>query len=104
MIVVPFVSAVPLTPLFVRSSLLHEGAGPVAEHLNLYITGEWRPALDGARRELRCPADGQLVATAAEASTEDTARRDRGRARSLRQGRADGRNASGRTCCGAPPI
>ena len=47
-------------------------AVPVAEHLNLYIAGEWRPALDGARREIRCPADGQLVATAAEASTEDT--------------------------------
>ena len=44
----------------------------MAEHLNLYIAGEWRPALDGARREIRCPADGQLVATAAEASTEDT--------------------------------
>jgi len=44
----------------------------LAEHLNLYIAGEWRPALDGARREIRCPADGQLVATAAEASTEDT--------------------------------
>ena len=34
----------------------------MAEHLNLYIAGEWRPALDGARREIRCPADGQLVA------------------------------------------
>ena len=44
----------------------------MAEHLNLYIAGEWRPALDGARREIRCPADGQLVAQAAEASTEDT--------------------------------
>ena len=44
----------------------------MAEHLNLYIAGEWRPALDGARREIRCHADGQLVAQAAEASTEDT--------------------------------
>ena len=44
----------------------------MAEHLNLYIAGEWRPALDGARREIRCPADGQLVAQAAEASAEDT--------------------------------
>ena len=43
----------------------------MAEHLNLYITGGWRPAGDGARRELRCPADGRLVATAAEGSTED---------------------------------
>src|SRR5690242_2586246 len=38
----------------------------------MFIAGEWRPALDGARREIRCPADGQLVAQAAEASTEDT--------------------------------
>jgi betaine-aldehyde dehydrogenase len=44
----------------------------VAEQLNLYIAGEWRPSLDGARREIRCPADSQLVATAAEASSEDT--------------------------------
>jgi betaine-aldehyde dehydrogenase len=41
----------------------------LAEHLNLYVGGDWRPALDGARREIRCPADGQLVAIAAEAST-----------------------------------
>src|SRR5689334_5478397 len=38
----------------------------------MFIAGEWRPALDGARREIRCPADGQLVAQAAEASAEDT--------------------------------
>ena len=44
----------------------------MAEQLNLYIAGEWRPSLDGARREIRCPADGQLVTTAAEASSEDT--------------------------------
>ncbi|BBY22196.1 aldehyde dehydrogenase family protein [Mycobacterium stomatepiae] len=44
----------------------------MAEHLNLYIAGEWRPAGDGARREIRCPADSQLVATAAEASAADT--------------------------------
>ena len=44
----------------------------MAEHLNLYIAGEWRPARDGARREIRCPADGQLVAQAAEATAEDT--------------------------------
>jgi betaine-aldehyde dehydrogenase len=43
----------------------------VAEHLNLYIAGEWRPAHGDARREIRCPADGQLVAQAAEATTED---------------------------------
>src|SRR3954468_23761868 len=38
----------------------------------MFIAGEWGPALDGARREIRCPADGQLVAQAAEASGEDT--------------------------------
>ena len=42
----------------------------MAEHLNLCITDGWRPPGDGARRELRCPADGRLVATAAEGSTE----------------------------------
>src|SRR5256885_16934390 len=38
----------------------------------MFMAGEWRPALVGARREIRCPADGQLVAKAAEASAEDT--------------------------------
>ena len=43
----------------------------MAEHLNLYIMGRWRPAGKGARHELRCPADGRLVAMGAEGSTED---------------------------------
>jgi hypothetical protein len=38
----------------------------VAEHLNLHVSGKWRAALDGSRREIRCPADGQLLATAAD--------------------------------------
>jgi betaine-aldehyde dehydrogenase len=42
------------------------------EHSNLYIAGHWRPAGDGARREIRCPADGQLVTAAAEATAQDT--------------------------------
>jgi betaine-aldehyde dehydrogenase len=43
----------------------------VAEYLNLYIVGGWRPAGKGAPREFRCPADGRLVAMGAEGSTAD---------------------------------
>ena len=43
----------------------------------LYIDGTWRPAADGGTREIRCPADGQLVATVAEG----TRGRHRGRDR-----------------------
>jgi betaine-aldehyde dehydrogenase len=39
----------------------------------LYIGGEWRGPVGGGRREIRCPADGSLVATVAEAGAEDTA-------------------------------
>ena len=39
----------------------------------LYIGGAWREAADGGRREIRCPADGSLVATVAEATAADTA-------------------------------
>ena len=38
----------------------------------LYIGGEWREPVGGGRREIRCPADGSLVATVAEATAEDT--------------------------------
>ncbi|HWM06227.1 MAG TPA: aldehyde dehydrogenase family protein [Actinophytocola sp.] len=38
----------------------------------LYIGGEWRDSADGGRREIRCPADGSLVATVAEATAADT--------------------------------
>jgi betaine-aldehyde dehydrogenase len=38
----------------------------------LYIGGEWQGAVDGGRREIRCPADGSLVATVAEATAADT--------------------------------
>jgi betaine-aldehyde dehydrogenase len=38
----------------------------------LYIGGAWREAADGGRREIRCPADGSLVATVAEATAADT--------------------------------
>jgi betaine-aldehyde dehydrogenase len=37
----------------------------------LYIDGAWRAAADGGTREVRCPADGQLVATVAEGTAAD---------------------------------
>ena len=39
----------------------------------LYIDGRWISARDGGRREIRCPADGTLVAEIDEAGPEDTA-------------------------------
>lgn len=39
---------------------------------DLYVDGEWRSALAGDRREIRCPADGTLVAEVDEATAEDT--------------------------------
>ena len=38
----------------------------------LYIGGAWRPAMEGGRRVIRCPADGQFVADVAEGSAADT--------------------------------
>ena len=43
---------------------------PVAE---LYVDGQWVAARGGGRREIRCPADGSLVAEVDEAGAEDTA-------------------------------
>jgi betaine-aldehyde dehydrogenase len=37
----------------------------------LFIGGRWRDASDGAVREIRCPADGSLVATVAEGTAAD---------------------------------
>ncbi len=37
----------------------------------LFIGGVWRPASDAGVREIRCPADGALVATVAEATADD---------------------------------
>ena len=34
---------------------------------DLLIGGEWREPAAGGQREIRCPADGRLVATVAEA-------------------------------------
>ncbi|GAA3895108.1 aldehyde dehydrogenase family protein [Streptomyces gulbargensis] len=39
----------------------------------LFIGGAWRSALDGRTREIRCPADGSLVAVVDEAGGKDTA-------------------------------
>jgi betaine-aldehyde dehydrogenase len=38
----------------------------------LFIGGEWRGAKGGGQREIRCPANGELVATVDEAGEEDT--------------------------------
>ena len=38
----------------------------------LYVDGRWVPARAGGRREIRCPADGSLVAEIDEAGPEDT--------------------------------
>jgi betaine-aldehyde dehydrogenase len=38
----------------------------------LFVGGGWVPACAGGRREIRCPADGSLVATVAEGTAEDT--------------------------------
>src|SRR4051794_9283415 len=43
------------------------------EHMaDFFIGGEWVDAVAGGRREIRCPADGSLVATVAEGTAEDT--------------------------------
>jgi betaine-aldehyde dehydrogenase len=39
----------------------------------LFIGGRWTGAVDGGTREIRCPADGTLVATVDEAGPKDTA-------------------------------
>jgi betaine-aldehyde dehydrogenase len=38
----------------------------------LFVAGKWTGARDGGRREIRCPADGQLVAEVDEATRADT--------------------------------
>lgn len=37
----------------------------------LFVDGQWRQASDNATREIRCPADGSLVATVPEATPDD---------------------------------
>ncbi|MGI9197143.1 MAG: aldehyde dehydrogenase family protein [Candidatus Nanopelagicales bacterium] len=41
---------------------------------DLYIDGSWTSAAEGGTREIRCPADGQLVRTVDEATAVDTVR------------------------------
>ncbi len=38
----------------------------------LYLDGAWVSARGGARREIRCPADGTVVVEVDEAGAEDT--------------------------------
>jgi betaine-aldehyde dehydrogenase len=38
---------------------------------DLFIDGRWSAASDGATREIRCPADGKLVASVAEGTAQD---------------------------------
>lgn len=38
---------------------------------SLFIGGRWRSAADGGEREIRCPADGSLVAAVSEATADD---------------------------------
>ena len=40
----------------------------------LFIDGAWVPASDGGTREIRNPADGELVAVVSEATAQDTGR------------------------------
>jgi betaine-aldehyde dehydrogenase len=40
---------------------------------SLYLGGAWAPAGDGATRDIRCPADGTVVATVSEATVADAA-------------------------------
>jgi betaine-aldehyde dehydrogenase len=40
---------------------------------SLFIGGRWRAASDGGQRQIRCPADGSLVATVAEGTAADAA-------------------------------
>src|SRR5206468_9631945 len=48
-----------------------EGADEDLLMPELYIAGKWTDARDGGRREIRCPADGTLVAEIDEASRPD---------------------------------
>ncbi|MCL1841241.1 MAG: aldehyde dehydrogenase family protein, partial [Propionibacteriaceae bacterium] len=44
------------------------------ESFGLYIDGQWTPASDGATFESTCPADGEHLATCAEATKDDVDR------------------------------
>ena len=38
----------------------------------LYVNGEWLGPVQGGRREIRCPADGSVVAVVSEGTRDDT--------------------------------
>lgn len=50
------------------------GPDLTGEPKTLYVGGAWEGAVDGGRREIRCPADGTLVAEVDEATAADTDR------------------------------
>ena len=56
----------------------------------LFIDGAWQPAGDGGRREIRCPADGSLVAEVDEATGKDTERAISAARRAFDDGRWSG--------------
>ncbi|HEY9290790.1 MAG TPA: aldehyde dehydrogenase family protein [Microlunatus sp.] len=51
---------------------MRESAEIMSAPTSLYIDGRWLPASDGGTRDIRCPADGELVGTVSEATAEDT--------------------------------
>ena len=55
-----------------------------------FIAGQWVAAHDGGRREIRCPADGELVAEIDESTVGGHRGRDRRGARGLRRRRLAG--------------
>ena len=61
----------------------------------LYVDGQWVVARAGGRREIRCPADGSLVAEVDEAGAGGHRGRDRGRRRRLPRRRLAGHARAG---------
>jgi betaine-aldehyde dehydrogenase len=53
---------------------------------DLFIDGTWQDAAQGGTREIRCPADGSLVATVSEATAEDAQRAVRAARRAFDDG------------------
>ncbi|MCZ2824509.1 MULTISPECIES: aldehyde dehydrogenase family protein [unclassified Modestobacter] len=53
---------------------------------DLFIDGTWQDAAEGGTREIRCPADGTLVATVSEGTAEDAVRAVRAARRAFDSG------------------
>ena len=73
---------------------------------DLYVDGEWRDPVAGGRREIRCPADGTLVATVSEGTRADTEAAIAAARRAFDDGplaRAPPSGSAARCCC-APPT